>query len=178
MSTASAPPAAGAAPAAAQRASALLDAPILSTILRLTAPGLVLALFQTAVSVADTYFVGRLGTDSLAGLALAFPLVMLLQMLSAGAMGGGVSSAIARALGANERAQARSLVAHALVIAAVAGAIFTLLLLVFGAGLYALLGGRGPALDQALRYSDVLFTGAVFVWFANTLASALRGSGN
>jgi len=179
MSIASVPPAAGAAPAAAaQRASALLDAPILATILRLTAPSLVLALFQTAVSVADTYFVGRLGTDSLAGLALAFPLVMLLQMLSAGAMGGGVSSAIARALGANEHAQARSLVAHALVIAALAGAVFTLLLLVFGGGLYALLGGRGPALDQALRYSDVLFTGAVFVWFANTLASALRGSGN
>jgi len=156
----------------------LLDAPIPRTILRLTAPSLVLALFQTAVSVGDTYFVGRLGTDALAGLALAFPLVMLLQMLSAGAMGGGVSSAIARALGANDRAQARTLVAHALVIAMVAGVLFTLLLLAFGAGLYALLGGRGDALGQAMRYSDVLFAGAVFVWLANTLASALRGSGN
>jgi putative MATE family efflux protein len=176
MSTTSVPSAINAAPA--QRASPLLDAPILPTILRLTTPGLVLALFQTAVSIADTHFVGRLGTDALAGLALAFPLVMLLQMLSAGAMGGGVSSAIARALGANEKAQARSLVAHALVIAIIAGAIFTALLLVCGASLYALLGGRGATLDQALRYSDVLFAGAVFVWLANTLASALRGSGN
>jgi putative MATE family efflux protein len=163
---------------AAPRANPLLTAPILPTILRLTTPGLVLALFQTVVSVADTYFVGRLGTDALAGLALAFPMVMLLQMLSAGAMGGGVSSAIARALGANEAAQARSLVAHALVIALCAGIAFTLLLLVFGGGLYGLLGGHGETLDQALRYSDTLFTGAVFVWLANTLASALRGSGN
>jgi putative MATE family efflux protein len=166
------------APSAARDANTLLDAPVLSTILRLTTPSLILALFQTAVSIADTHFVGRLGTDSLAGLALVFPLVMLLQMLSAGAMGGGVSSAIARAIGAGESARARSLVAHALVIALVAGVMFTLLLLAFGAGLYALLGGRGNALAEALRYSDVLFAGAVFVWLANTFASALRGSGN
>ena len=159
-------------------ANPLLDAPILPTIVRLTTPSLVLALFQIAVSIADTYFIGRLGTDALAGLALAFPLVMLLQMLSAGAMGGGVSSAIARALGANQPAQARNLVVHALVIAIVAGALFTSLMLAFGAGLYALLGGRGDALAQAMRYSDLLFGGAVFVWLANTLASALRGSGN
>jgi putative MATE family efflux protein len=161
-----------------RRASALLDAPILATIVRLTTPSLVLALFQTAVSIADTYFVGRLGTDALAGLALAFPLVMLLQMLSAGAMGGGISSAIARALGANQAAQARNLVVHALVIALIAGFVFTLLLLAFGPALYSLLGGRDGTLEQALRYSDVLFAGAVFVWLANTFASALRGSGN
>jgi putative MATE family efflux protein len=99
-------------------------------------------------------------------------------MLSAGAMGGGVSSAIARALGANERAQARSLVVHALAIAAVAGVLFTVLLLAFGGALYVVLGGQGKALQEALRYSDLLFAGAVFVWLANTLASALRGSGN
>jgi len=178
MSVTCAPVAAGGAPRAVPRPSALLDAPIVPTILRLTAPSLVLALFQTAVSIADTHFVGRLGTDSLAGLALAFPLVMLLQMLSAGAMGGGVSSAIARALGANERAQARSLVVHALAIAAAAGVLFTVLLLAFGGALYVVLGGQGKALQEALRYSDLLFAGAVFVWLANTLASALRGSGN
>jgi putative MATE family efflux protein len=158
--------------------SPLVDAPIVPTILRLATPSVVLALFQTAVSVADTHFIGRLGTDSLAGLALAFPLVMLLQMLSAGAMGGGVSSAIARALGANDRAQARNLVVHALVIALVAGTLFTLLLVTAGGALYELLGGRDVPLAQALRYSDTLFAGAVFVWLANTLASALRGSGN
>jgi putative MATE family efflux protein len=154
----------------------LLKAPILPAIARLAAPGLALAVFQTAVSIADTYFVGRLGTDALAGLALVFPLVMLLQMTSAGAMGGGVSSAVARALGGG--AAARRLVAHALVIALAAGLAFTLLLLGCGGPLYVLLGGTDGALAQALAYSDVLFAGAVLVWLANTFASALRGSGN
>ena len=89
----------------------LLEAPIPPAIARLAAPGLALAVFQTAVSIADTHFVGRLGTDALAGLALVFPLVMLLQMTSAGAMGGGVSSAVARALGGGHLAAARRLVA-------------------------------------------------------------------
>jgi putative MATE family efflux protein len=160
------------------RAQRLLEAPILPTIGRLAAPGVVLALFQTAVSIADTHYVGRLGTEALAGLALVFPLVMLLQMTSAGAMGGGVSSALARALGAGHESAARQLVAHALAIALGAGLAFTALLLALGEVLYALLGGKGEALAQALAYSHVLFGGAVFVWLANTLASVLRGSGN
>ena len=163
---------------ATRGAQRLLDGPILPSIARLAAPGIVLALFQTAVSVADTYFVGRLGTEALAGLALVFPMVMLLQMTSAGAMGGGVSSAVARARGAGNDDAARKLVAHALCIALGGGLAFTVLLLGFGAGLYRLLGGRGEALSQALAYSQVLFGGAVLVWLANTLASLLRGSGN
>lgn len=158
--------------------SPLLQAPIVPTLARLAAPGIALALFQTAVSVADMHFIGRLGTDSLAGLALVFPMVMLLQMISAGAMGGGVSSAVARAFGAGNADAARKLVVHAFVIALGGGLAFTVLLLGAGRGLYSLLGGRGEALEQALAYSHVLFGGAILVWIANTLASLLRGSGN
>ncbi|HUN67687.1 MAG TPA: MATE family efflux transporter, partial [Burkholderiales bacterium] len=158
--------------------SPLLNAPIGPTLARLAAPGIALALFQTAVSIADTHFVGRLGTESLAGLALVFPMLMLLMMTSAGAMGGGVSSAVARALGAGNPDAARKLVVHGLVIGLGGGLVFTVLLLGFGRGLYGLLGGRGAALEQALAYSNVIFGGAVLVWIANTLASLLRGSGN
>jgi putative MATE family efflux protein len=156
----------------------MLEAPIVPALLRLAAPGVILVIFQSAVSIADTYFIGRLGTEPLAGVALVFPLVMLLQMLSAGAMGGGVSSAVARALGGGNERQARALVVHAAVIAVGAGLLFTLLLLVFGSGIFRLLGGRDEVLAHALRYSDILFAGATLVWLANTSASLLRGSGN
>ena len=160
------------------RTERLLAAPILPTVLRLSAPGVLLVLFQSMVSVGDTYFVGRLGTEPLAGLALVFPLLMLLQMTSAGAMGGGVSSAIARALGSGHPALARRLVVHALVLALAMGTLFTLLILLLGQPIYALLGGRGDTLDNALRYSDIVFGGAIAVWLANTLSSVLRGTGN
>ena len=130
------------------------------------------------VSVGDTYFIGRLGTAPLAGLALVFPLLMLLQMTSAGAMGGGVSSAIARALGAGHADRARRLVVHALVIAAGMAVAFTVFLLLLGRPLYRLLGGQGESLANALAYSNIIFAGAIAVWLANTLSSILRGSGN
>jgi len=160
------------------RAEQLLSAPIMPTLARLSAPGVLLVLFQSMVSVGDTYFVGRLGTGPLAALALVFPLIMLLQMTSAGAMGGGVSSAIARALGSGNAAVARRLVVHALVIAAAMGSAFTVLILLFGESIYQLLGGRGETLGHALRYSNIVFGGAIAVWTANTLSSVLRGSGN
>jgi putative MATE family efflux protein len=160
------------------RTERLLAAPIAPTLARLSAPGVLLVVFQSLVSVGDTYFVGRLGTEPLAGLALVFPLLMLLQMTSAGAMGGGVSSAIARALGSGDAAAARRLVVHALVIAAAMGAAFTILILLLGESIYELLGGRGETLAHALRYSSIVFGGAIAVWIANTLSSVLRGSGN
>ena len=81
------------------RTRQLLEAPIARTLLRLGAPNVLVMLAQAAVGLIETYFVGKLGTDALAGMALVFPLVMLMQMTSAGAMGGGIASAIARALG-------------------------------------------------------------------------------
>lgn len=167
-----------AAPSVNARTERLLAAPIVPTLARLSAPGVLLVAFQSLVSVGDTYFVGRLGTGPLAGLALVFPLLMLLQMTSAGAMGGGVSSAIARALGSGDAAAARRLVAHALVIAAAMGAAFSILVLLPAELIYELLGGRGETLEHALRYSSIVFGGAIVVWIANTLSSVLRGSGN
>jgi putative MATE family efflux protein len=160
------------------RTERLLAAPIVPTLARLSAPGVLLVAFQSLVSVGDTYFVGRLGTGPLAGLALVFPLIMLLQMTSAGAMGGGISSAIARALGSGNVQTARRLVVHALVIAAAMGAAFTILILLLGPGIYGLLGGKDETLANAVRYSNVVFAGAITVWLANTLSSIVRGTGN
>jgi Na+-driven multidrug efflux pump len=66
-----------------------------------------------------------LGPEALAGVSLVFPLVMLMQTMSAGGMGGGVASAVARALCAGRRQDADALVVHALVIACVMATIFT-----------------------------------------------------
>src|SRR5256712_4358267 len=91
------------------RTRVLLEAPIATTLLRLAAPNVLVMVAQAAVGLVETYFIGKLGTDALAGVALVFPVVMLMQMMSAGAMGGGIASSIARALGAGRRADADAL---------------------------------------------------------------------
>jgi putative MATE family efflux protein len=160
------------------RTRLLLEAPIAPTLLRLGAPMVLVMLAQAAVGLIETWFVGKLGTDALAGMALVFPAVMLMQMMSAGAMGGGIASAIARALGASRRDDANALVFHALVIALVFANLFTLAMLLGGRWLYIRMGGTGGALDAALQYSDWVFAGAALVWLFNSLSAIIRGTGN
>jgi putative MATE family efflux protein len=130
------------------------------------------------VGIAETYYVGRLGTTPLAAMALVFPFAMLTQMMSAGAMGGGVSAAISRALGASDLVRAHSLVQHALLIGLGAGLLYSAIFLLWGQDFYALLGGQGAVQQQAVQYGQVLFAGAVLVWLLNTLASIVRGTGD
>lgn len=160
------------------RTRALVEGPVVRTLLRLAAPNVVMMVVQSAVGLMEAYFVGRLGTDALAGVALVVPLLMLMQMMSAGAVGGGMSSAVARALGSGRREDANALVWHALAIGVGFAAIATVLMLAFGRPLYRLMGGTGAALDAAVVYSDWLFAGIVLLWVFNALASVLRGSGN
>ena len=160
------------------RTSLLLEAPIVRTLLRMAAPNVLVMVAQASTGLVETYFVGKLGTDALAGVALVFPGVMLMQMMSAGAMAGGISSAIARALGGGRRNDADALVSHALVISTVLGALFTIGVSTGGPTLYRALGGYGASLDAALAYSNIVFGGAVLIWVFNTLASVLRGTGN
>jgi Na+-driven multidrug efflux pump len=84
----------------------------LPLLLAMAAPNAVAFLVQASVSMAEVAFVARLGTEALAALALMFPGLMLMQMLANGAIGGAVSSAIARAMGAGDRARAEMLVWH------------------------------------------------------------------
>ena len=160
------------------RTRLLLEAPIAPTLLRLGAPNVLVMLAQAGVGLMETYFVGKLGTDALAGMALVFPAVMLMQMTSAGAMGGGIASAIARALGARRRDDADALVLHALLIAAVFALVFMITVVAGGRWLYTRMGGSGGALDAALVYSNWVFGGALLVWLFNTLSAVIRGTGN
>jgi putative MATE family efflux protein len=160
------------------RTQRLLEAPIIPTLLRLGAPNVLVMLAQASTGLIETYFIGKLGTDALAGMALAFPLVMLMQMTSAGAMGGGIASAIARALGAERRADADALVPHALAIAVAFGVLFMTVIIAGGPWLYTHMGGSGAALDSALLYSNWVFAGAILVWVFNSLSAILRGTGN
>ena len=165
-------------PPAGIPANGLLTSPIVPTLLKLALPNVVAMLGSTLVAVAETSYIGRLGIEPLAAIALVFPFVMLTQMMSVGAMGGGVSSAISRALGAGDRDRAASLALHAVVIGVCGGVFFTVVMLLFGRQFFILLGGHGGVLEQALQYSHMLFSGAISIWLVNTLASVLRGTGD
>ncbi len=160
------------------RTQRLLAGAIVPTLLSMAWPNILVMVAQASTGLIETWFVSRLGTDALAGMALVFPGFMMMQMLSAGAMGGGISSAIARALGGRRKDDANALVLHALVVNALLGLVFSGLFLAFGPALYRSMGGRDGSLEAALAYSNVVFAGNIVVWTMNALASAIRGTGN
>jgi putative MATE family efflux protein len=166
------------APVTAAPANSLLTSSILPTLLKLAVPNTVAMFGAALVAVAETSYIGRLGTVPLAAIALVFPFTMLTQMMSAGAMGGGVSSAISRALGAGNRDRAAILALHAAMIGVCGGIFFTAMMLLFGRQFFSALGGRGGVLEEAGSYSNVLFSGAIAIWLVNTLASVVRGTGD
>jgi Na+-driven multidrug efflux pump len=153
----------------------LLEGPVLVTLLRLAAPTVALMLLQGVIAAGEAAFVGRLGSQALAGVSLSFPLVMLMTTLSAGAYGGGVASGVARALGAGKSDDAARLAGTALGMSALLGLAWTAVMRLFGRTLYAALGANGAALEAAVLYSDALFLGAVPFWLFNAAASVLRG---
>src|SRR6201990_1804060 len=106
--------------------TAILTGPVLPTLLRLALPTMVVLVAQTAVNIAEAYYVGFLGTAALAGVAMVFPVFMLMTMMSNGGIGSGVASAVARAVGAGRKKDADALLFHAMVLAVIFGAAFTL----------------------------------------------------
>ena len=154
------------------------DGPILPTLISLTIPNLVGLCSAVIVTIAETAYVGRLGLAALGGVALVFPIIMLMQTLSAGAMGGAISGAISRALGAGDEARAQALGLAAATIGLVAGLFFASSVWLFGPALFRLLGGTGAILQEAVRYSQVAAFGILAIWLTNCLASVARGSGN
>lgn len=164
--------------AAEARAQLLRHGPILSTLVRLSLPNVIALCSAAIISIAETAYVGSLGVAALGGIALAFPIFMLMQMLSAGAMGGTVSGAISRALGAGDIERAQSLALCALAIGLAMGVILTAVVLLAGPAIYMALGGAGAVLQEAVAFSNVAALAIVFIWTTNMLASIARGTGN
>ena len=148
----------------------MLAGPVVPTILALAMPNVLNVAMQSLVSISDGWFVGQLGTVDLAALALVFPTQMTLGMMSAGAMGGGISSAIARPLGAGNRAAAEAAAVHALAIALGMSVLFAVVFVGFGRTIYGALGGSGAALDPAEAFATVLFLGCAAHWVATPMA--------
>jgi putative MATE family efflux protein len=160
------------------RTQRILEAPVLPLLLSLAAPNIGEAMARITFLTADALFVSWLGSDALAGVAVVFPLFLVLQTATASGIGSGVSSAIGRALGAGEHARAQSLAGVGVAIALVGAALTTALLLLEGPSLYAAMGLAGRPLEMAITYGGVLFGGSIFVWLQNVLANVSRGAGN
>jgi len=160
------------------RTQMLLEKPIAATIVRLEIPNGIAMAVQILIGLLEVYFISRLGVDALAGVAPVFPLLSLLVAVSQGAIGGGIVTALARALGTGRISAASDYAWYAVVLAVPLGLATTVVMLALGPSLYAQMGLSGNALTIAVSYSAVVFAGATLVWLFNFLMAVVRGTGN
>ena len=160
------------------RTQEFLSKPIVPLLIRMSAPNTVAFFIQSLVVLTEVWFISKLGTDSLAAVALAFPLLMITQTMSGGALGGAITSAVARSMGANDIDRVEKLIWHSVVISLGGALIFLILFLFFGNQLLFLLGGRGEILQESYTYCSVLFFGGALLWLSGSLSAVLRGMGN
>ena len=156
-----------------ERSKHMLTAPPVSLLVTMSAPNSLAFLIQASVSMAEIWFIGRLGSLSLAAIALVFPLLMLTQTLSGGAIGGAVASAVARALGAGDLARAENLIWHAIALAGAGSLLLLALFLLVGECFLGFMGGSGEILEQAVGYSLILFSGGFCLWLS--VVGGMRG---
>ena len=161
-----------------ERSKQMLTAPPISLLVTMSAPNSLAFLIQASVSIAEIWFIGRLGSLSLAAITLVFPLLMLTQTLSGGAMGGAVASAVARALGAGDLARAENLIWHAIALAGAGSLLLFALFLLVGDRFLGFMGGSGEILEQAVGYSFILFSGGFCLWLVGVVSAIFRGMGN
>ena len=161
-----------------KRTQEFLNDPVMPLLARMSAPNTIAFFIQSIVVLTEVWFISKLGTSSLAAVALAFPLLMITQTMSGGALGGAITSAISRSLGANNIDKAEKLIWHAIIISFGGALIFLSLFVLFGESLLMLLGGKNEILSESLAYCTVLFYGGVLLWLSGTLSAVLRGMGD
>ncbi len=159
-------------------ASPLTSGPILPLMVRLAIPNTLANILMVIPSLVEAWRLSTFGPSALAGVALVFPLYMLLMMWSAGSVGGAVSGAVARAIGAGDQERANSIARAAMVMGLGGAIIMALMVLGGGTWLFALLGGEGPVLEAAWAYALVFFGLGLIPWIYHMMGSVIRGTGN
>ena len=156
----------------------LLTAPVPTVLWKLATPNVAGVAMMTAVAFFDVWFVGRLGNQALASLALVFPFQALMQMMAGGAIGGGITSAIARAKGSKNSRSAQIIAFNGLLIGVFISLVYTVILGFFPYEVFGSLSDSKEVIDGAIKYAEIGFGGAILTWLFFVLSSIIRGFGD
>ena len=146
-------------------------------LLKLSVPATIAMMVNAVYNLVDAIYIARgVGTDAIGGLALAFPVQMLI-MAFGGLLGMGAASVISRSLGANNRERATTAVANTLGLSAALGVVVAVFGLIFIDPLIWLLGASEVLHGYAKDYLSVILIGSVFMTIAMVSSGLIRAEG-
>ena len=140
-------------------------------------PSIISMLITSFYNMADTFFVGQIGTTATAAVGVIFPLMSIIQALGF-TFGHGSGNYISRKLGQGEVEDAKKMAATGFVSALIAGAIFGLVGLIFLDGLVGILGATPTIAPYARQYAMYILIGTPFMASSLVLNNQLRFQGS
>lgn len=155
----------------------LTDGPVGKSIRSLMFPMMIGMVALFSYNIADTYFVGQLGTPELAALSFTFPVGFIVGAVTMG-FGIGTSSVCARLFGANQHEDVERVAVHAVILGLLAGSVVVILGLTTIDPLFTLLGADETTLPIIKRYISIYYWGGIFLVVPMIVNSVLRASGN
>ena len=132
---------------------------------------------QTFYSIVDMLFIGQLGGSSIAAVAFNMPLYFFVMGITFG-IGTGITATIARAIGEQDKKKADDAAKHGLMIALFMGVSLTVLGLLTGKKVLAMLGSPSELIDESWSYLRVTCYGMIFIVFSIVFRSILAGEGD
>ncbi len=155
----------------------LTQGPVGKTLVRLTWPMVVGHLGMVAFNLADTFYVGHLGTRELAALSFTFPVVMVVSSLAIG-LGIGTAAVVSRAIGEGDESKVRRLTTDSLVLAIVLVGVFVGIGILSIEPVFRLLGATPDLLPLVKQYMRIWYMGMVFVVVPMVGNNAIRATGD
>lgn len=147
------------------------------TILLLAIPAMIENISQVFIGVVDTYFIGKIGTEAIAGVGVT-NLTMNVYIAFFLALGIGTTAAVSRNIGAGDKEKANQAVKQSMIMSVTIGLFFGILNLVFAKQILMLLGAEDRVIEYALPYFMAVAVPSVFLCVNMVLSSALRGAGD
>ena len=155
----------------------LTTAPIAGVITRLAIPTIISMLVTAFYNMADTYFVGKINTQSTAAVGIVFSLMSIIQAVGF-FFGHGSGNYISRKLGAKEDEAAGKMAATGFFLALSLGVILMLSGLLLLRPLSYALGSTPTILPYTERYLGIILLGAPFMIASLVLNNQMRFQGN
>ena len=154
----------------------MTTAPVSGLILSLALPSIVTMLITSVYNLADTFFVGRIGTSATGAVGVVFSIPMILNALGF-LVGTGASSLMSRMLGAKDQEGAQRVTSTGFFLSFLFGLMVAVIGFAAGESLMTLLGATDTILPYAMAYGRYIFFGAPFAASSLALSQCLRGEG-
>ncbi len=150
---------------------------ITKLLFRFSLPGTVGMVVAATYNVVDTIFIGRLGSEAIAALSIAFPIQMILGAIGVG-VGVGAASLISRSLGAGNDRNAEKAVGQVISLALIFGALIALASKFYLRSLLVVFGASSDILELTLEYTSVITAWSVVFFLIMSLNNVVRAEGS